>query len=45
LAFDRYDADAIEQGKQTVAVIAQQIKDSDSHHAVIVSGLLIVLGI
>lgn len=36
--FDRYDADAIEQGKQTVAVIAQQIKDSDSHHAVIVSG-------
>lgn len=37
-AFDRYDADAIEQGKQAVALIAQQIKDSDSHHAVIISG-------
>jgi len=37
-AFDRYDADAIQQGKQVAAVIAQQVKDSGSNHAVVVSG-------
>ena len=37
-AFDRYDADAIQQGRQAAAVIAQQVKDSGSNHAVVVSG-------